>query len=940
MDDSQKKKIYIIGALALIVVLIAGVWVWQNRVEKSEQLPDGVVARVGDSDITEEELNLYLWDATLQGTPENPEGFDKDLKHDVLNYLIEGRILRQKAVELGINVTKEEILHELEDNDRQDNPVSRHNAETQILRDRVYGQVITRRTGQYITIRFDRYFNDDFGLLEEEIERIRNNREQINTEAREYATNVVNDLFEQLSSGLISFEDAARQVESDPTLDPSYWENAGAPIAGGFAFDGLFSEEEIKDSPFYNAFEATGPEIKEPYLYQMEYLANPAHTAFPDLIDDQEKEVKDGMWVLLNITDTHDGEAYSIDEWLEQERERMVTTTNGITTSFLNLFETAEAVHGNSQPNHANNCPANRIINSGNTNQRGVVIARTMYMSYSGAGPYNLSTTISMRQDGSGKYSYSGCPLKTTTEEGHCFDFEEWCCGDNHNPHRLDINGVSEYKWIHYDRFNSSGAVNRDRTFTNSPGFGQDAIMHENVVNGRTLYLNIYAEQEPPPPPPLDPATLIVRAMVGGVLSSGTTITQISGSPSGLGGTTGLDGTYRREHPNMDITNARLRAPTTAVGNDGVEGVFQNWEGCDSTSNRDCWITVLEDTKELVTARYQSCTKSDSVTCHNGNEWWVDACGNLQEMKANCGETTEDDPIRECRDGGGAETWPGDLNLNVWHRIRVHERGCRDDSCYQDSSTRYELAEDCDGYSCADGECLPPITELEFTAEPASDEEPLDTELEVIVKGTSRGPIVYNLWWDCGLTTNDVSSAESSCGALPSVASGSCASNANGHRCNNVDNETLTITHRYFAEEVTPGTPFSPGEYTTAHYTAKVIVERDAAKGGENATETVSLRVDPLVIPDQLPPPATEDDDEPYIQQELSVVIHRILTVGVVISTSFLALMVVIGGAYLLFAGASPAILATAKSVFKYAIIGYGVVLLAWMIMGALVGML
>jgi len=122
---------------------------------------------------------------------------------------------------------------------------------------------------------------------------------------------------------------------------------------------------------------------------------------------------------------------------------------------------------------------------------------------------------------------------------------------------------------------------------------------------------------------------------------------------------------------------------------------------------------------------------------------------------------------------------------------------------------------------------LPSLIISSFGASPPSGSVPLSANLSASISGTATGTINYSFWWNCSDTTNNVSTATASCGALPAPASGTCASNSVGYKCEAVSNTTQTTSNNSYASAGT--------------FRGKVIVERGSAVPAEaGATITVS----------------------------------------------------------------------------------------------------
>ncbi|MDX1535850.1 MAG: SurA N-terminal domain-containing protein [Candidatus Spechtbacterales bacterium] len=873
MNTNKKQVIFSIIAVLLTAGLIW--WVLSIQQTSPPALEEGVVAKVGDKNVMASEFKDLLSDAA---PGKDANSIDEELKKDVLNYLIEGELLKQKAEELGITVSDSDISEKIDELDIENTPESRKNAEIQVLRDKVYNEVITRRSLQYITVRFDRYFGDDFALSEEELERIRRGREEVNRQERRYADSVVNDLERRLEAGEITFEEAMNIVEEDVSLSPTHWEFAGWPLTGEVIFDGSFLPQDLKESPFHKAFEVDTPSLVGPYLHEMTYLKNPEDAAYPELIDEHEKIKKPGMWVILNVTEVHNGEALTRDEWLETQRVLKVQVADGQNVSFLNFSNTASAVHG-TQSNHAGSCSIKRKINTGNSNQRGVVVARTLYMTDSGAGPYSLDTSSSMTQDGSGAYGYSGCALKTKSLSGSCFDFGEWCCGDSHNPHKLTFNNVDGYDWIHWDYFSSAGTTSRNKSFSSVSG--GDASLLVNVVNGRTVYINVYAEQDPVEP----------------------------------------------ECTSKDSLSCQ--------GNDiywfdscgSAEALYLSCEGDFVCENSECIDPCAPQRNTYQCVDVDSDGDGDDI-------YWFNKCGERTDKKEFCGIEREEgawDPYCKTEPFG-----------DVWEERGVAINGCSlsTDICTTDSLREDRLKEECE-YGCKSDACFLPEITASITAEPASGEEPLHTTLTAKITINEPwggwGDSSYHIWWNCSNTSESISETEAACGALPTVSSGACAVNSNGYRCIGLSEDEIEVDHTYLAGDDNDKTCNPPDTPAKLH-NAKLIAEKTPAPESASAFEAV--KVDPLIVPDCLPPVTGEGEDiEDEITEPRSGLINSLADMTRVLLTilaPILAAAYVFAGVKMFTSMGNPAALATAKNIIIYATLGYGVVLFGWVLLTAL----
>ena len=113
-----------------------------------------------------------------------------------------------------------------------------------------------------------------------------------------------------------------------------------------------------------------------------------------------------------------------------------------------------------------------------------------------------------------------------------------------------------------------------------------------------------------------------------------------------------------------------------------------------------------------------------------------------------------------------------------------------------------------------------------ITANPLSGPAPLTTTLTANVSGTAAGTINYSFWWNCDNDTTSIATASSACGILPTPVSGTCVTNTNGAKCDNIVSTSQSVSHTY-----------SSG----GSYRPKVIVERDVASPAQDLVDAQGL---------------------------------------------------------------------------------------------------
>ncbi|OGZ34302.1 MAG: hypothetical protein A2Y98_03540 [Candidatus Portnoybacteria bacterium RBG_19FT_COMBO_36_7] len=114
---------------------------------------------------------------------------------------------------------------------------------------------------------------------------------------------------------------------------------------------------------------------------------------------------------------------------------------------------------------------------------------------------------------------------------------------------------------------------------------------------------------------------------------------------------------------------------------------------------------------------------------------------------------------------------------------------------------------------------------VSLSADPSSGTAPLDSVLTADVSGTAIGTVNYSFWWNCSDPTTSVSAAQTACGSLPTPVAGSCVTNTNGAKCDEISNDTQNAPSH---------------SYPAGSYSAKVIVEKGAAPAAQSQTSITS----------------------------------------------------------------------------------------------------
>lgn len=308
--DNAPKLIMIIGGISLALALLAlGYLAYYKSLVENPR----VVAKVGNVEITREDLNNEIYRTYLVGTPEKPKEVSLQEKVSLTNFLVEVEISRQYDEKNGITVSDEEIQESIEASQVADRFEKYTDVQKSAIKTahknslyiaKAKEHMLGYREGEFILFRFDKYVEYT------DIEKIEGvGDDSLIATQRAYAQKLANEVSQKLSSGQITFEEAKTLVGLDTTIGvPGF-----APYRPGIS--GYFGKEHFGDGLGYfdeNSYKGfkegvlskDKDQITEPFVIQ-----GNTGTGFTDI-----------AYVLVKNTNVASGNVTSYNEWLSEQK--------------------------------------------------------------------------------------------------------------------------------------------------------------------------------------------------------------------------------------------------------------------------------------------------------------------------------------------------------------------------------------------------------------------------------------------------------------------------------------------------------------------------------------------------------------------------------------------------------------------------------------------
>lgn len=304
--------IVVLSLITLSVVLVL----------KMNQKEAGLIATVGETKIYEADLNESIYGLGFVGSLTSPQETSNEVKQQLLDEIVEREILEKKAQELGISVAEErveayakEININYNDLTSSQKDIVKKNAKLILLRSAVKEKVLTWSQGKVLFYRFYLHYYDAPSDKSEA------ERKTLAVSDKEYAKNKIDELYGLISSGQVTFEQAMETVKNDKTLGNPAWQ----PYTMIFATE--FSKEDSFDQLFPNNAPNFWKQVADVEKSTVSVPLTVEIKLNEDTIMGKEKDIVEGMYMLVKKEDGNKGEASSYEEWLQKEKDKLGVKT-------------------------------------------------------------------------------------------------------------------------------------------------------------------------------------------------------------------------------------------------------------------------------------------------------------------------------------------------------------------------------------------------------------------------------------------------------------------------------------------------------------------------------------------------------------------------------------------------------------------------------------
>jgi len=379
--------------------------------------------------------------------------------------------------------------------------------------------VLTKKSGRYVKIRFDRHMQIGPGLSATELASRQASQKTDIAADRAYADKLKDSIYSQLTSKSITFDQAMTQVSSDKYIDWKNWEfTIGDPSVNFDTANSPVGFKIMNSDAFMKKLSSTKKgEISEPFLVQLDFSE-----------EGKEADNKDAMWVILTVDNEFQGKTINYGQWLSAEIDKLGVNNESRALSFINRsIATAYAYN----PFECSNGYSGKGVSFA-----GDVILESRYRSESATTSEPAANVRGYIRPSRDAYAYSGCTLPSTysadyvagegsdnryyfrselsgSDHGCIYKFSHidtdhvnQCCGGNHNNHVIWFDATSSlfandsYNLTHgkWDFFNgarsdgSSYSINNEEFDDESYGTRNSGRIVRSVENGETLYIRGY----------------------------------------------------------------------------------------------------------------------------------------------------------------------------------------------------------------------------------------------------------------------------------------------------------------------------------------------------------------------------------------------------------------------------------------------------------------
>lgn len=299
--ENKPRAWFMIGAIAVAILAVASIGTtYLNK----EAISTDLLATVNGEEITNDDLNEFVYGIAMGGTIDNPDlsDFDGVDRNQFLSMLIESKILEKESIQLNVSVTEEEVdkyITKIMPEMTKENilyPYVREYQSYQVLKEKVMSKVLGDKEGYWVIARSDIYLP---GAGKEMTESHKTKTE----ENKAYSEKFINSIYDDLTANTITIEEAVKKENDDSFIGldaPS--ENASLHSS---AFDSITFKH--REGPLGSA------EILDATLTLKDgEFTKPIHLVTPEGVD--------VGWYIIYVTNSNsDVISSSYEEWFEGE---------------------------------------------------------------------------------------------------------------------------------------------------------------------------------------------------------------------------------------------------------------------------------------------------------------------------------------------------------------------------------------------------------------------------------------------------------------------------------------------------------------------------------------------------------------------------------------------------------------------------------------------
>ena len=161
-----------------------------------------ILATVGGENITKADLNARIYATDFGGTPNSPTAkVDNNKKKELLQELIENKVIAIETEKLGINVTDGEISKEVlkraptyNQQTETEKAISRKSVKAGLLKEKLQNRVLGVKEGSYILVNYTKNFSSNMSASADQKAKENLGRDQRIKEDADYAKTLITSI--------------------------------------------------------------------------------------------------------------------------------------------------------------------------------------------------------------------------------------------------------------------------------------------------------------------------------------------------------------------------------------------------------------------------------------------------------------------------------------------------------------------------------------------------------------------------------------------------------------------------------------------------------------------------------------------------------------------------------------------------------------------------